>query len=331
VSSAADTETETLSFRWAITNALAEELERDESVVLIGQDIARPGGTFGLTRGLHERFGDWRVRDAPISEEGLADLAIGAAIGGLRPVLEIMFMDFMALTMDALANQAAKTRYLSDGEIAVPMVVRTLAGGGFRGGSHHSQSLEAWFTHVPGLKVVFPSQPSDAKGLMKAAIRDEDPVIVLEHKSLLGLKGEVPGGDHVVPLGVGEVRREGGDVTVVATGRMVSFALEAASGVAEKGIDVEVIDPRTLLPLDIDLILDSVAKTGRVLVVHEAPKNGGFGAEVAAEIAEHSLYHLDVPVRRLAGAFTTIPVGVSEDFVFPSVSGIEAELEQMVA
>jgi pyruvate dehydrogenase E1 component beta subunit len=331
VTDVAAPEAETLNFRWAITQALEEELERDASVFLIGQDIARPGGTFGLTRGLHERFGDWRVRDAPISEEGLADLALGAAIGGLRPVLEIMFMDFMALTMDALANQAAKTRYLSDGDIPVPMVVRTLAGGGFRAGSHHSQSLEAWFTHVPGLKVAFPSGPADAKGLLKAAIRDDDPVVFLEHKSLLSLKEEVPGGDHVVPLGVGDVKRVGTDVTVVATGRMVSYALEAAAGLAAKGIEAEVIDPRTLLPLDLNLILDSVAKTGRAMIVHEAPKKGGFGAEVAAEIAEHSLFHLDVPVVRLAGAFTPIPVGESEDFLYPTVAGIEATVEGMVA
>lgn len=327
----AGSKTETLNFRWAITHALAEELERDESVVLIGQDIARAGGTFGLTRGLHERFGDWRVRDAPISEEGLANLVLGASLGGLRPVLEIMFMDFIALTMDALANQAAKTRYLSDGQIAAPLVVRTLAGGGFRAGSHHSQSLEAWFTHVPGLKVVFPSHPADAKGLLKAAIRDDDPVVFLEHKSLLSSKGEVPGGDHVVPIGKGVVRRAGSDVTVVATGRMVAFALEAAERVADEGIEVEVVDPRTLLPLDIDLILDSVAKTGRAMIVHEAPKKGGFGAEVSAEIAEKSLYHLDVPVLRLAGEFTPIPVGESEDFLYPSVDGIAEQLRAMVA
>jgi pyruvate dehydrogenase E1 component beta subunit len=241
-----------------------------------------------------------------------------------------MFMDFTALTMDALANHAAKIRYLTAGELCVPLVVRTLAGAGFRIGTHHAQSLEAWFTHVPGLKVVQPSTPADAKGLLKAAIRDDDPVIFVETKALLPVKGAAPGADEVVPLGVADVKRQGDDVTVIATGRMVPAALESASTLAAEGIEAEVIDPRTLLPLDKDTILDSVAKTGNAVIVHEAPLHSGIGAEIAAVIADECLYHLDSPIRRLAGAFTPIPPGLAEDLLFPTPERITTEIRSLL-
>lgn len=321
---------ETLNMRWAITQAQEEELERDPSVVLIGQDIGPQGGVFGLTRGLYEKFGPERVRDAPISEEALADLCVGAAINGLRPVLEIMFMDFTALVVDAIANQAAKTRYLSAGRIGVPMVMRTLGGAGFRIGAHHGQSLEAWFTHVPGLKVIQASTPADAKGLLKSAIRDEDPVVFVETKGLLASKGPAPAPGELIPIGVADVKREGGDATIVATGRMVPVALSAAEALAAEGIEAEVVDPRTLLPLDTETIVASVAKTGVAVIVHEAPLHSGFGAEVAAVIAERCIYELDAPVRRLAGAFVPIPPGEAEDFLFPTVDSVATAVRELV-
>jgi len=319
-----------LNMRWAITQAQQEEMERDEKVVLIGQDIGPEGGVFGLTRGLFAQFGPERVRDAPISEEALANMAVGMAINGMRPVLEIMFMDFISLTMDAIANQAAKTRYLSGGSIGVPMVVRTLGGAGFRIGAHHGQSLEAWFTHVPGLKVIQPSNPADAKGLLKAAIRDPDPVIFIETKGLLGEKGPAPAAGEVLPVGVAAVPRAGTDLTIVATGRMVPASLAAAETLAGEGIEAEVIDPRTLLPLDISTIVESVARTGCVLIVHEAPRSSGFGAEIAATIGERCLYELDAPVRRLGGAFSPIPPGPAEDFLFPTSADIAVAARDLV-
>jgi pyruvate/2-oxoglutarate/acetoin dehydrogenase E1 component len=321
---------DTINMRWAITQAQEEEMRRDDRVCLIGQDIGASGGVFGLTRGLYDKFGGDRVRDAPISEEGMANLAVGAAINGLRPVLEIMFMDFMSLVMDAVVNQAAKTRYLSGGALSVPLVVRTLGGAGFRIGAHHGQSLEAWFTHVPGLKVIQPSTPADAKGLLKAAIRDEDPVIFIETKTLLSVKGPAPPADEVIAIGKADIKREGTDATIVATGRMVPLALDAAQTLEGEGIEVEVVDPRTLLPLDKETILNSVAKTGNVVIVHEAPKPSGFGAEIAAVIAEECLYELDSPVRRLGGTFNPIPPGVAESFLFPTAQSIADVVREMV-
>lgn len=326
----AGTEKKPITLRWAVTHALDEEMDRDETVFLIGEDIGASGGTFGLTRGLFDKYGARRVRDAPISEEGLTDLAVGAALNGARPVLEIMFSDFMAITMDAVANQAAKHRYLSGGQMSVPMVIRTLSGGGFRAGAHHSQSLESWYTHIPGLKVAYPSTPADMKGLLKTAIRDDDPVIMLEPKAMYGLKGQIPDGDHLVPFGSAEVRRSGGDVTVVAWGRMAPVAIEAAESVAADGIEAEVIDPRTLLPLDEDTILDSVAKTGNLVIVHEAPVSGGFGAEIAARVAEKCLFHLDSPIRRIGGAFSPIPIGDSEDLLFPVAEDVSSAIKELV-
>ncbi len=324
-------QTRTINMRWAINHALDEEMERDDSVCLLGEDIGASGGTFGLTRGLFDKYGGRRVRDTPISEEGIADLAVGAAINGLRPVLEIMFMDFTALTVDALVNQAAKTRYLSGGQVGVPMVMRTLAGGGFRAGAHHSQSLEHLFAAVPGLKVVAGATPADAKGLLKAAIRDDDPVVVLEWKALFGVKGPVPADrDQLVEIGKAEVKRPGTDVTVVTYGRMLHVALDAAEQLATDGIDVEIVDLRSLLPIDHETVLDSVAKTGHVVIVQEAPAPAGVGGEIAAVIAERAILHLDAPVRRVTGAFSPIPIGDAEDLLYPDVSRVASVVRGLV-
>lgn len=312
----------TLNYRWAITEALREEMERDERVFLAGEDIAAHGGTFGLTRGLFKQFGGWRVKDTPISEEAIVGLAVGAAAVGMRPVVEIMFMDFITIAMDQICNQAAKMRYLYGGQVKLPMVVRALSGAGFRAGGHHSQCLESWFIHTPGLKVVMPSTPYDCKGLLKASIRDDNPVVFIEHKALLSLKGEVPEEEYLVPLGKADVKKEGKDVTIVATGWMVSKSLAAAKKLSAEGIEAEVIDPRTLSPLDEETILASVKKTGRLIIVHEAVKPCGFGAEVAAIVAEKALDFLEAPIKRVTPPFTPIPFGTVEDLLIPQEGDI---------
>ena len=314
----------TINFRLAVIEALSEEMERDETVFIVGEDVGAAGGTFGLTRGLRERFGEWRVKDTPLSEEAIAGLAVGAALAGMRPVLEIMFMDFITIAMEQICNQAAKSRTLYGGRVRVPLVVRTLAGAGLKIGGHHSASLEAWFVHTPGLKVVYPSTPADAKGLLKAAIRDDNPVVFLEHKSLLSLKGEVPEGEHVIPLGVAEVKRAGGDCTVVATGWMVHRALAAAEELAKAGIQLEVIDPRTLSPFDADTVCASLEKTKRLVVVQEAPAACGFAAEVSAIVAERAIDLLDAPIKRVTGAHVPLPFGSLEDQIIPAVGDIVA-------
>lgn len=299
-----------LSYLRAITEALEEEMRRDETVFLIGEDLSN-GGAFGATRGLVEKFGKERVKDTPISESAFMGLSLGAAISGLRPVVEVMFMDFITVCMDQVVNHVAKFRYMFGGQYKVPLVIRTLAGAGLAAGPHHSQSLEVWFTHIPGLKVVMPSTPYDAKGLLKASIRDDDPVLFIEHKMLLRVKGEVPEEEYLVPLGKADVKRHGKDVTVVATGKMVHEALEAASRLSREGIEVEVIDPRSLNPLDLETILESVKKTGRLVVVHEAVKFCGFGAEIAAAVAEEAIDYLDAPIKRIGAPFTPIPFSPS--------------------
>jgi pyruvate/2-oxoglutarate/acetoin dehydrogenase E1 component len=297
-----------ITYAEAIREALRQEMRRDERVFLIGEDIGIYGGAFGVTYGLLEEFGEERVRDTPISEQAIAGAATGAALTGMRPVAEIMFMDFIALAMEQLANQAAKIHFMFGGKAEVPMVLRTPAGAGTGAAEQHSQSLEAWFVHVPGLKVVMPSTPYDAKGLLLSAIRDDNPVIFVEHKLLYSTKGPVPEEEYTIPLGVADVKREGGDVTVVATSVMVKRALAAAEKLAQEGIEVEVVDPRTLKPLDTETITQSVTKTGRFIIVHEAPKTGGFGAEVSARITEgESFFYLEAPVRRLAGMDVPIP------------------------
>lgn len=297
-----------MTFGQAIRAALREEMLRDERVFLMGEDIGVYGGAFGVTDGLLAEFGPERVRDTPISESAIAGAAIGAALGGFRPVAEFQFFDFILLAMDQLVNQAAKIRYMFGGTVSVPLVVRGPAGSGTGAAAQHSQSLEALFAHIPGLKVVAPSTPRDAKGLLLASIRDPNPVVFVEHKLLYKMKGEVPDGDLVIPLGLAEVKRYGRDVTVVATQIMVPRALAAAERLAADGIEVEVVDPRTLSPLDMPTIEASVAKTGRVIVAHEAVKTGGIGAEIAAAIADSAAFdYLEAPIRRLAGQAVPIP------------------------
>lgn len=297
-----------LTFAQAIRAAIREEMLRDDRVFLLGEDIGVYGGAFGVTDGLLAEFGPERIRDTPISEAAIAGAAIGAALGGLRPIAEFQFFDFILLAMDQLINQAAKIRYMFGGTVSVPLVVRGPAGSGTGAAAQHSQSLEALFTHIPGLKVVAPSTPADAKGLLLASIRDPNPVIFVEHKLLYRMRGEVPDGDVVVPLGKADVKRVGRDATIVATQIMVPRALAAADRLAGEGIECEVIDPRTLAPLDMHTIEASVAKTGRALIVHEAVKQGGIGAEISARIAEGPAFdYLDAPIRRLAGQPVPIP------------------------
>jgi pyruvate dehydrogenase E1 component beta subunit len=297
-----------MTFGQAVRAALREEMLRDERVFLLGEDIGVYGGAFGVTDGMLAEFGPDRVRDTPISEAAIAGAAIGAALGGLRPVAEFQFFDFILLAMDQLVNQAAKIRYMFGGTVSVPLVVRGPAGSGTGAAAQHSQSLEALFTHIPGLKVVAPSTPADAKGLLTAAMRDPNPVVFVEHKLLYKMKGEVPDGEHVVPLGVADIKRSGRDVTIVATQIMVPRALAAAEKLATEGIEVEVVDPRTLSPLDLPTIERSVARTGRLVVVHEAVKSGGIGAEIAAAVAGSGAFdYLEAPIVRLAGLPVPIP------------------------
>lgn len=311
----------------AINKALIEEMERDENVFILGEDIVvgyGGGGMFGATKGILDRFGPDRIIDTPLSELAISGSAVGAALVGLRPIAEIMFCDFMAIIMDQLVNNAAKMRWVLNDEVDVPVVYRTAYGGGVGAGFHHSQSFEAWLAHVPGLKVVMPSDPADAKGLLKASIRDNDPVIFLEHKLLYKrLKGEVPDGEYIVPLGKGVIKRPGDDVTIIATGAMVKLSLEAAAVLEAKGVSVEVVDPRTILPLDEEIILDSVKKTGRAVIVQEAPVFGGFGGEIAAILADKGIDYLDGPVKRVGGLFCPIPNWIEmEKYYLPDIDKI---------
>jgi pyruvate/2-oxoglutarate/acetoin dehydrogenase E1 component len=319
----------------AINEALIEEMERDDSVFVMGEDVAvgyGGGGIFGATRGLVERFGTGRVIDTPLSELAITGAAIGAALVGLRPVAEIMFADFLSIIMDQLVNNAAKMRWTLNGERDVPIVYRTAYGAGIGAGFHHSQSFEAWVAGVPGLKVAMPSDPKDAKGLLKASIRDNDPVIFLEHKLLYKRsKGEVPEEEYTIPLGKGDIKRPGTDVTIVGTGAMVRLALEAAETLEKKGVSAEVVDPRTIQPLDEDLILDSVKKTGRAIIVHEAPVFGGFGGEIAAILADRGIDYLDGPVKRVGALFTPIPNWIEmERYYLPSVEKILKATEEVI-
>ncbi|MCZ7569891.1 MAG: alpha-ketoacid dehydrogenase subunit beta [Ardenticatenaceae bacterium] len=297
-----------LSYAEALREALRQEMQRDERVFLIGEDIGVYGGAFGVTAGLVEEFGPERVRDTPISEAAIAGACIGAGLTGMRPVGEIQFMDFVTISMEQLVLQAAKLRYMFGGKARVPMVLRMPGGAGTGAAAQHSESLENWFVHVPGLKVVMPSTPYDAKGLLIAAIRDDNPVIFVEHKLLYKLKGPIPEEPYTIPLGLSEVRRAGSDLTIVATSYMVRQSLEAARQLAAMGHDVEVVDPRTLKPLDVAPILDSVRKTGKLLVVHEAVRTGGFGGEIVSRVVESDAFdYLDAPPRRVAGLDVPIP------------------------
>jgi 2-oxoisovalerate dehydrogenase E1 component beta subunit len=286
----------------AVREGMAEEMRRDERVIVMGEDVGAAGGVFGATVGLQAEFGEARVIDTPLAESSIVGVAVGAAFNNIRPIAEIQFMDFIHPAMNQIMNEAARIRYRSAGDFACPLVIRVPFGGGVHGGLYHSQSIEALFCHIPGLKCVAPSTPYDAKGLLKAAIRDDDPVLFCEHKRTYRLiKGEVPDGEFTVPIGKASVRRQGSDITVLSYGLMTHHALEAAENVAEAGIDVEVVDLRTLRPLDTETILDSVRKTGKVLIVHEANKTGGLGGELAALIAEHAFEYLDGPITRVCG------------------------------
>jgi len=321
-----------MSFAQAVRTALREEMLRDDRVFLLGEDIGVYGGAFGVTEGLLAEFGPERVRDTPISEAAIAGAAIGAALGGLRPVAEFQFFDFILLAMDQLVNQAAKIRYMFGGTISVPLVVRGPAGSGTGAAAQHSQSLEALFAHIPGLKVVAPSTPADAKGLLLASIRDPNPVVFVEHKLLYRMKGEVPDGEFVIPLGRADVKRPGRDLTIIATQIMVPRALAAAEVLAADGVECEVIDPRTLAPLDTATIESSVSRTGRALVVHEAVKQGGIGAEIAARIAEGPAFdYLEAPVRRLAGQPVPIPYNKDlERCAVPQEADIVAAVRELL-
>jgi pyruvate dehydrogenase E1 component beta subunit len=319
-----------LTYRAAIAAGIAQEMDRDASVVLIGEDIGAAGGVFKLTEGLFDRFGPERVRDTPISEQAIVGAAMGAAMTGLRPIAELMFSDFFAVTWDMVVNQIAKTRYMTDGQVSIPLVLRTANGAGLRFGAQHSQSVENWAMAIPGLKVVAPSTPADMKGLLAAAIRDYDPVIVCEHKALFAIKGEVPDGDHVVPLGQAAVLREGADVTIVALAAMVPKALEAAARLdAEHGIDAEVIDLRTLIPLDAQAILRSVTRTSRLFTVEENPRVGGWGAEIVSLVADEAFYSLDAPLVRITTPHIPLPsASALEDLAIPSVDRIVATVKR---
>ena len=316
-----------LTYRAAVARGIAQEMDRDPSVVLLGEDIGAAGGVFKTTEGLLDRFGPDRVRDTPISEQAIIGAAMGAAMTGLRPIAELMFSDFFGVAWDMVANQVAKTRYMTDGQISLPLVIRTANGGGLRFGAQHSQSIENWAMAIPGLKVVAPSTAADMVGLMAAAIRDPDPVIVCEHKALFADKGEVPDGEHVEALGHARVAREGTDATVVALAAMVPRTLAAAETLAGEGISLEVIDPRTLVPLDVTTILASVNKTSRLFTVEENPRLCGWGAEVVSIVAEEAIYAIDGPVVRITTPHVPLAANpVLEDAQMPSAERIAATI-----
>ncbi len=312
-----------LTFAQAVREALAEELRRDSRVCIFGEDVAEAGTPFKVLSGLVEEFGADRIIDTPISEAGFTGVGVGAAMTGLRPVVDIMFGDFITLTMDQMVNQAAKVHYMSGGHWRVPMVMRTTLGATRRSAAQHSQSLHAWFSHVPGLKVVMPSTPYDAKGLLKTAIRDENPVVFFEDKMMYKLKGPVPEEDYTIPLGVADVKREGSDITIIATSSMVQVALGGAALLEEAGISAEVVDPRTMWPLDEKTLIDSVKKTSRAIIMDEGYGRYGVGAELAAVVAEGAFYDLDGPVRRLCAMHVPIPFSPPlEDVTVPTEQNV---------
>lgn len=320
-----------ITYAQALNQALREELRTDPRVFLMGEDIGLHGGIFRVTADLFAEFGAERIRDTPISESGFIGLGIGAAIAGMRPVVELLFMDFALVAADQIVNQAAKLRYMAGGTLSVPIVIRAQQGGGRGNGAQHSQSFESWMAQIPGLIVIAPSTPADAKGLLKAAIRAGNPVVFIEHKLLYNTKGEVPDGEHVLPIGRADIKRSGRDVTIVAYSRMLLLALEAAMQLADKGIEAEVIDLRTIEPLDMDTVIASVKGTGRLLVVHEAHSNCGVGAEIIARMYEQAPDALVVPARRLGAKHVPIPVAeVLENFVLPQVDDIVNRVTSMI-
>lgn len=313
------TATREITFSQAIREALVEEMRRDPTVFIIGEDVAEAGTPFKVLLGLVDEFGPERVIDAPISEPGFCGLGVGAAMTGMRPVVDIMFGDFLGLVMDQIANQAAKIHYMSGGKLKVPIVFRTSLGATRRAGAQHSQSLQAWPSHIPGLKVALPATPYDAKGLMKTAIRDDNPVVFIEDKMLHQVKGPVPEGEYSLPFGVADIKRQGDDITLVATSSMVQIALGAAEKLAALGISAEVIDPRTTAPLDAETLIASAKKTSRVIVLDEGYERYGVTAELAAVIADGAFYHLDAPVKRMAARHVPVPFSPSlEDLTVPT-------------
>ncbi|HET8652398.1 MAG TPA: alpha-ketoacid dehydrogenase subunit beta [Gaiellaceae bacterium] len=321
-----------LSYREAVRDALATAMRRDDDVFIMGEDIAEMGGSMGVTQGLLDEFGAERVRNTPISEIGIVGAGIGAAMQGMRPVVEIMYEDFLTLSAEQIVNQAAKHRYMSGGQLKVPLTIRTQGGAGWSPGAQHAQQLEAWFVHIPGLKVVFASTPSDVRGLLYSAIYEDNPVIFFEHRTLYGLKEEMPDELEPIPLGQARVLREGEDVTVVATGRLVHEALGAAGQLEEQGVSVEVVDPRTLQPLDEETIVESVKKTNRCVVAHEAVTRMGFGAEVAAVVQHQAFDWLDAPIERVGAKFAPIPFApVMEEFVVPHAKDVAEAVKRTVA
>jgi acetoin:2,6-dichlorophenolindophenol oxidoreductase subunit beta len=316
----------------AFNEAVRQEMAADENVFCAGEDIGAFGGVFQTYAGLQKQFGEHRVVDTPISEQAIIGLGVGAAVTGLRPIVDIMFMDFICVAFDQIVNQAAKLKYMFGGSATIPLTITTGGGAGLSAAAQHSQSLEALLCHIPGLKVVQPSNPYDMKGLMTACIRENNPTIMIKHKRLLGMQGEVPEEPYAIPLGVANVLREGSDVTIVAWGRMANESLSVANKLADDGIDVEVIDPRTLQPLDTATIVKSVRKTNRVIVVHEAVRFGGLGAEIAAQIQEEAFDYLDAPVGRLAAPFSPVPFTPTlEQAYLPSPEGIEAKIRAILA
>ena len=321
----------TLTYAGALNEALRLEMHRDPNIYIAGEDVGQYGGIFGVTKGLLEEFGDKRVRDTPITESAIVGLAVGAAAAGLRPVVELMFIDFIGVALDQLYNQAAKMKYMFGGKAHLPMVMRTEEGAGMGAAAQHSQCLEAWFMHVPGLKVVIPSTPYDAKGLLISAMRDDNPIVFIEHKMLYGLEGEVPEEAYTVPFGKADIKRSGRDVTIVATLSMVHKALNAAQELEKDGIRAEVIDPRTLTPFDEDTILESVKKTHRLVVVTEEVGHAGSSAEIAARVADKAFDYLDAGIKRVTAPFTPVPFSPPLEQAFiPNEAKIIAAVHEVV-
>lgn len=319
-----------ITYAQAVAEAIDEEMARDENVFLMGEDVGVIGGNFKATVGLREKYGDWRVKDSPISELGIVGLGVGAAITGMRPIIELMFSDFMALSMDQIANQAAKIRYMSGGQVKVPLTIRTTMGGGRSSAAQHSQSLQAWVAHIPGLKVVLPSSAAELKGLLKTAIRDDNPVIFMEHKMEYNKKHLVPAGEYTIPFGKANIAREGNQLTIVATSSMVLRSCEAAAELAKEGIHVEVVDVRTLVPFDKQTIIDSVKKTGRLLIVDEGHLSFGAGAEIGMKVMEDVFYDLDYPIMRLGTADVPIPFSPALEFpIIPDMKKIYQKVKEM--
>jgi pyruvate/2-oxoglutarate/acetoin dehydrogenase E1 component len=330
--STVETQTRELTMAEAVREAIAEEMRRDPRVFVIGEDVAEAGTPFKVLSGLAGEFGVHRVVDTPISEPGFTGIAVGAAMTGMRPIVDIMFGDFITLIMDQMVNQAAKIHYMSGGRFKVPMVLRTTLGATRRSAAQHSQSLHALFSHIPGLKVVIPSTPADAKGLLTSAIRDDNPVAFFEHKMMFRNKGPVPEGEFAIPFGVADIKRSGKDITLIATSNMVLVALSAAQQLAQKGIEAEVVDPRTIFPLDKVTLIDSAKKTGRVLVIDEGYTRFGITAEIASVVAEGAFYYLDAPVRRLGAMDVPIPFSPAlEDLTVPNVATVTAAAESLFA